>query len=78
VYFADNADVLTWSQSTATKKFIYTNMKKLILLISITIFGWAGWWLGANIGIMTAYVISVISSLLGVYVAVRINQNYLS
>jgi len=53
-------------------------MKKLILLISITIFGWIGWLLGAYVGIMTAYVVSVIGSLFGVYVGVRINQNYLS
>lgn len=56
---------------------LQNNMKKMILLISITIFGWAGWWLGAHIGFMTAYMISVIGSLLGVYVGVRINQNYL-
>jgi hypothetical protein len=31
----------------------------------------------SDIGIMTAYLVSVIGSLLGVYVGVRINQNYL-
>lgn len=48
-------------------------MKKFILLLSITIFGWAGWWIGAHIGIMTAYLISFISSLLGVYIGVKVN-----
>jgi hypothetical protein len=54
------------------------NMKKLILLISITIFGWIGWWLGDHIGIMTAYWVGFVGSLAGVYVGVRINQNYLN
>ena len=53
-------------------------MKKIILLISITIFGWIGWWLGDHIGIMTAYLVSFVGSLFGVYVGVRINQDYLN
>ena len=54
------------------------DMKKLVLLISITIFGWVGWWLGYHIGIMTAYLMSVVGSLIGVYFGVRINQNHLN
>ena len=54
------------------------DMKKLVLLISITIFGWVGWWLGYHIGIMTAYLMSVAGSLIGVYFGVRINQNHLN
>lgn len=53
-------------------------MEKIVLLLSITIFGSIGWWLGAHIGIMTAYLISFVASLLGVYAGVRINQNYLN
>jgi hypothetical protein len=52
-------------------------MKKFILLLCITVFGWIGWWLGGHIGIMTAYLVSVVGSLFGVYVGVRINQEYL-
>jgi len=59
------------------EKFTYNNMKKLVLLISITLFSWIGWWLGAHIGIMTAYLISFVGSLFGVYVGVRFNQTYL-
>ena len=55
----------------------FKNMKKIILLTSITIFGWVGWWLGAHIGFMTAYAVSFIGSLIGVYAGVRINQAYL-
>ena len=53
-------------------------MKKLILFISITIFGWMGWWLGEHVGLMTAYIVSVVGSLFGVFAGVRFNQNYLS
>ncbi len=35
-------------------------------------------WLVAHIGVMTAYLISFIDSLFGVYVGIRINKNYLS
>ena len=59
-------------------KLFTKNMKKIILLLSITIFAWAGWWIGAHIGIMTAYLISFVGSLLGVYIGVRFNQNYLN
>jgi len=53
-------------------------MNKIILFITITAFGSIGWWLGAYIGIMTAYFVSVAGSLFGVYVGVKINQSYLS
>ncbi|SHO43718.1 hypothetical protein [Desulfopila aestuarii] len=52
-------------------------MKKLILFIMISLFGSIGWWLGAFVGIMTAYFVSVAGSLVGVYVGVKINQAYL-
>ena len=52
-------------------------MKKIVLLLSITFFGWVGWWLGARFGIMTAYWISFAGSLAGVYVGCRINRDYL-
>ena len=52
-------------------------MKKIVLLLSITIFGWIGWWLGARFGIMTAYFISFAGSLIGVYIGCRINRDYL-
>ncbi len=78
VKFADVADIVTWAWTSVTKSTIYNNMRKIILLFSITIFGWDGWWLGAHIGIMTAYLICFIGSLLGVYVGVRIDQNYMN
>jgi len=70
-------NVLIVNKKFITGRVNYSNMKKIVLFISITIFGWIGWWLGAHIGIMTAYLISFVGSLLGGYVGVRINQNYL-
>lgn len=52
-------------------------MKKIILLISITAFSTGGWWLGAHIGLMTAYLTSLIGSIIGVIFGVKINRNYL-
>lgn len=49
-------------------------MKKLFMLICITIFGWIGWWLGAKIGIMTGYIFSVIGAMAGVFVAARLKD----
>lgn len=53
-------------------------MKKLVLLLSITLFSWLGWILGDGFGLMTAYFTSVAGSLVGVYVGCRINRDYLS
>jgi putative Mn2+ efflux pump MntP len=52
-------------------------MKKIVLLTSITIFSWAGWMLGDRFGVMTAYMISFAGSLVGVYLGVKVNRNYL-
>jgi hypothetical protein len=52
-------------------------MKKIILLFSITLFGWIGWRLGAHVGIMTAYLVSIVGSMLGVVVGVLFNRRYL-
>lgn len=53
-------------------------MKKIILLFSITLFGWLGWWMCGGFGIMTAYIASFAGSLIGVYVGVTINSKYMS
>jgi len=52
-------------------------MKKIVLLLSITFFGWLGWKLGDRFGLMIAYFISFAGSLVGVYVGCRINRDYL-
>jgi hypothetical protein len=52
-------------------------MKKIVLLSSITIFSWGGWLLGEPFGMMTAYLLSFVGSLIGVYAGVKVNRNYL-
>jgi hypothetical protein len=43
----------------------------------MTVLGWVGWWLGAKIGLMAAFVLSGIGSLLGVYLGWRISNDLL-
>jgi hypothetical protein len=52
-------------------------MKKLCIIIGIVVFGWIGWWIGAKIGFMTAYAVSTLGSMAGVYVGWRIYRDYL-
>ncbi len=52
-------------------------MKKLIILLSISLYGWIGWWLGSHFGLWIAYWSCVAGSIFGVVKAVRFNQNNL-
>lgn len=51
-------------------------MKKLLGFVGMTVGGWAGWALGASFGTMSAFIVSVIGTGLGMYVGIRIAQNY--
>jgi len=53
-------------------------MNKLCIFIGMTIFGWLGWWLGEQFGFTTAFILSGLGSMVGVYVGWRINRDYLS
>lgn len=50
-------------------------MKKICMLTSVTLGGWFGWSLGQGFGPMPAYLLSLVGSLAGVYLAVRLNRN---
>ncbi|WFB36821.1 hypothetical protein P3T73_03470 [Kiritimatiellota bacterium B12222] len=52
-------------------------MNKLCIFIGMTLLGWGGWWLGSMLGVMTAFVLSSIGSLLGIFLGWRINRDYL-
>ncbi|MDF1577123.1 MAG: hypothetical protein RQ753_04940 [Desulfurivibrionaceae bacterium] len=54
-------------------------MRKIILLLSVTLFSWLGWEIGARLGggLMTSYLLSIVGSLFGVYLGVKINRDYL-
>ena len=43
----------------------------------MTVLGWVGWWLGEKVGLMTAFLLSGVGSLAGVYLGWRIHHDYL-
>jgi len=49
---------------------------KLLALVGATIGGAIGWWLGAHVGVMTAFMLSVLGTGGGVYVGRRIAARY--
>ena len=46
-------------------------MTRLLLLLAVTIGGGVGWWLGSFVGIMTAFMMSVVGTAVAVYGARR-------
>lgn len=42
----------------------------------MTIGGWVGWFLGAAFGTMTAFIVSMVGTGLGAYLAIRIANSY--
>jgi len=52
-------------------------MKKILIILSISIGGWIGWWLGKYVGFMTAYFLSVIGGAAGLYFGRQIIRNYM-
>ena len=55
-----------------------SRMRKLCIMVAVCILSWVGWWLGEKVGLMTAWVLSGVGSLAGVYVGWRIHRDYLS
>lgn len=51
-------------------------MSKFCIFIGMTLFGWIGWWLGDQVGLMTAFLLSGLGSVLGVYAGWRINRDF--
>ena len=51
-------------------------MGKLLALVGATIGSAIGWWLGAHVGIMTAFILSVLGTGGGVYAGRRIAARY--
>ena len=52
-------------------------MNKLIGFVGGTIGSYAGWALGARIGIMTAFMLSIVGTGVGIYMARRVVQDML-
>lgn len=52
-------------------------MKRIIILLAVTIIGGIGWALGTRFGIGMAWLLSSAGSFIGVYIGWRINRAYL-
>jgi uncharacterized protein YcfJ len=52
-------------------------MKKIIIVLSVSIGGWIGWRLGEYAGVMTAYFLSVVGGAAGLYIGRKIMRNYM-
>jgi hypothetical protein len=50
-------------------------MKKLVVFVTTTVGSTAGWWLGSDYGIMTAFILSMIGFGLGMYYGARYAKN---
>jgi predicted MFS family arabinose efflux permease len=53
-------------------------MNKLFIFIGTMLGSWIGWWIGEHAGIMTAFLLSSVGSLAGVYFGWRIWRDYFS
>lgn len=51
-------------------------MTRLYTFVGTAIGSYAGWWLGARLGIMTAFMLSIVGTGVGFYFARRIAQHY--
>jgi hypothetical protein len=51
-------------------------MNKLLAFVGATIGSAAGWWVGAFVGTMTAFMIGMVGTGAGVYVGHRIGKHY--
>lgn len=51
-------------------------MEKLLVILGAVIGSWLGWWAGAHVGLMTAWILSVAGLGLGLYWGRRIGRDY--
>jgi len=51
-------------------------MNRLLIFIGITVGGTIGWWAGSHVGILTAFFLSGLGSMIGVYTGWKINRTY--
>ena len=51
-------------------------MNKWLAFTGATIGGYVGWWLGASVGTMSAFLVSMVGTAAGVYAGRRIARHY--
>ena len=52
-------------------------MKGLLAMVGMTLGGWLGWEIGAVVSIFTAFVVSMVGTGLGLYLAQRLQRHLL-
>jgi hypothetical protein len=52
-------------------------MEKLLGFIGATALGSVGWWAGERMGVMTAFVVSMVGTGVGLYLGRRVARDYL-
>jgi hypothetical protein len=52
-------------------------MKWMIAMVAGSLAGGVGWWIGAKVGIMTAFFLSILATAVGTYYARRWIADYL-
>lgn len=51
-------------------------MRKLLVLIGTTIGSGIGWWLGDKFGLMTAFMLSIVGTGVGMYYGIKMAKEY--
>jgi hypothetical protein len=51
-------------------------MGKLLMIVGSTLGSYAGWWLGAHVGVMTAFAVSMVGTGAGIYAGRQVASNY--
>ncbi len=49
-------------------------MTKLLIMAGVVLGGGVGWWLGAHVGLMTAFLLSGVGNVVGIWVGWRVAQ----
>jgi hypothetical protein len=52
-------------------------MSKVLAFIGATVGGAVGWWLGDRVGLMTAFLLSMVGTGVGMYAGIRFARQYL-
>ncbi len=51
-------------------------MERLMGFAGATVMGAVGWWIGEQVGLMTAFMVSTVASGVGLYVGRRISRDH--
>jgi len=51
-------------------------MKKIFVLVATAIGSTVGWWLGAHVGTMTAFITSMVGTGFGIFYGARLARKY--